>query len=56
MVDKTKLVNTIFNTQNTNKNISPPNVSETFSNDISNADISNNFILNSYLDNKDVIK
>ena len=56
MIDKTKLVNSIFNTQNINKNTSPTNISETFSNNISSGDMSNNFILNSYLDNKDVIK
>lgn len=56
MLDKTKLINTIFNTQNINTNKSPINVSETFSTNISNADMSNNFVLNSYLDNKDAIK
>lgn len=56
MIDKSKLANTILNTQNTTKNNLPINVSETFSNTISDGDMSNNFILNSYLDNKDVIK
>ena len=56
MINKTKLVNSIFKDQNINKNTSPTNVSETFSNNISSGDMSNNFILNSYLDNKDVIK
>ncbi|MBY0754797.1 hypothetical protein K5V21_04925 [Clostridium sardiniense] len=56
MIDKSKLANSILNTQNTTKNDLPLNVSESFSNAISDGDVSNNFILNSYLDNKDVIK